>query len=167
MGQVGERARPMWAYFKENILKRPKDAWFLVSFIDMTSIKGMGGDKRIDQTLIDYFWLPFNEIFFFFIGTILLFIGYKLGIKYRFRMDWVLFGLLLINIIGKTIYGYVRKTYEGEDYFATLYYYLFDYGKYMIRPFFNSPYYLIGMFFGFINYSAQKGITSLYKTNSS
>ena len=167
MGQVGENARPMWAYFKRNILNRPGGAEFLISFIDMTAIKRMGGDIRIDQTLIDYFWLPFNEIFFFFIGTILLFIGYKLGIKYRFRMDWVLFGLLLINIIGKTIYGYVRKTYEGEDYFATLYYYLFDYGKYMIRPFFNFPYYLIGMFFGFINYSAQKGITSLYKTNSS
>ena len=37
----------------------------------------------------------------------------------------------------------------------------------MIRPFFNSTYYLIGMYFGFINYSVQKGITSFNKTDSS
>ena len=167
MGQGGEKTRPMWAYFERNILVRPEGAKFLISFLDMTSIKGVGGDKRIDQTLIDYFWLTFNEVFFFFIGTILLYIGYKLGIKYGFRMDWVFLGLLLINIIGKTIFSYVVRTYEKEKYYATLYYYLFDYGKYMIRPLFNSPYYLIGMYFGFINYSAQKGITTLYKANSS
>ena len=167
MGEYGDDARPMWEYFKRNILNRPDGAKFLISFLDLTAIKGGGGDKRIDQTLIDYFWLTFNEVFFFFIGTILLYIGYKLGIKYGFRMDWVFLGLLLINIIGKTIFSYVVRTYEKEKYYATLYYYLFDYGKFMLRPLFNSPYYLIGMYFGFINYSAQKGITTLYKANSS
>ena len=32
----------------------------------------------------------------------------------------------------------------------------------MINPFFNLPYYLIGMYFGLINYAVQKGIISLY-----
>ena len=168
MGQGDGKTRPMWAYFKRNILNRPKGAEFLISFLELTAILGLGGDKRIDQTLTDYFWLPFNEVFFFFIGSILLFIGYKLGVKYGFRMDWAFLILFLLNFIGKTIFGYVRKTaIEKENYYATLYYYLFDYGKFMIRPLFNSPYYLLGMYFGFINYSVQKGITSLYKTNIS
>lgn len=36
----------------------------------------------------------------------------------------------------------------------------------MIHPLFNLPYYLIGMYFGFINYSVQKGITSFEIINS-
>jgi hypothetical protein len=56
---------------------------------------------------------------------------------------------------------------EGESYYATLYYYLFDYGKFMIHPLFNLPYYLMGMYFGLINYSVQKGITSIEVSNTS
>ena len=163
----GTESRPMWKYFEKNILNRPEGGKFLISFLDLTSIYKNGGDKRIDQTLIDYFWIPFNEAFFFFIGVIFLFLGYRLGYKYRFRIDYFFLGLILINLIGKILYSYLRKTLEGEDYYATLYYYLFDYGTFMIRPFFNSTYYLIGMYFGFINYSVQKGITSFNKTDSS
>jgi len=32
----------------------------------------------------------------------------------------------------------------------------------MLNPLFNLPYYLMGMYFGLINYSVQKGIISLY-----
>jgi hypothetical protein len=35
----------------------------------------------------------------------------------------------------------------------------------MIHPLFNFPYYLIGMYFGLVNYTIQKGIFSLKKTN--
>jgi hypothetical protein len=59
------------------------------------------------------------------------------------------------------LFTYLTKTDKGEKYFPTLYYYLFDYGKYMTTPQFNFPSYLIGMYFGFINYCVQKGIISI------
>ena len=51
---------------------------------------------------------------------------------------------------------------KNKEYFTTLYFYLYDYGELMLNPIFNIPYYLIGIYFGFINFSIQKGI-SIYK----
>ena len=162
LSNLGEITRPMWKYFEKNILSQPDGGKFLISFLDLTTIYTRQGDKRIDQTLIDYFWLPFNEIFFFIIGVIILSIGYK----FKLRIDFALLILILLNLIGKVVFSYIKKTIEGEAYYATLYYYLFDYGKFMLHPLFNLPYYLIGMYFGLINYSVQKGLTSLYVSNS-
>ena len=159
----GEKSRPMWTYFEKNILSKPEGGMFLISFLDLTTIYTRDGNKRIDQTLIDYFWLPFNEMLFFVVGVFLISIGYKC----KFRIDFVILGMILINIIVKIIFSYVQKTMEGESYYATLYYYLFDYGKFMIHPLFNLPYYLMGMYFGLINYSVQKGITSIEVSNTS
>ena len=159
----GEISRPMYTYFEKNILSKPDGGMFLISFLDLTTIYTRDGNKRIDQTLIDYFWLPFNEMLFFVVGVLLISIGYKC----KFRIDIVILVLILINIIVKIIFSYLKKTMEGESYYATLYYYLFDYGKFMIHPIFNLPYYLIGMYFGLINYSVQKGITSIEVSNTS
>ena len=65
-------SRPMWSYFHKNILSKPEGGMFLISFIDLTTIYNTDSNKRIEQTLIDYSWLPFNEIFFFIVGVILL-----------------------------------------------------------------------------------------------
>ena len=154
--------RPMIKYFERNILSKPEGGMFLISFLDLTTIYSSDGDKRFNQTLIDYFWLPFNEMFFFVVGVIIISFGYK----YKFRIDFVILILIPTIFIIKLIYSYTIKTVEGDHYYATLYYFLFDYGKYMIHPVFNLPYYLIGMYFGLINYSVQKGITSFYKANS-
>ena len=36
----------------------------------------------------------------------------------------------------------------------------------MINPLFNLSYYLIGMYFGLVNYTIQKGINKIYKSNT-
>ena len=152
--------RPMWKYCEKNILSKPDGAMFLISFFDLTTIYTRDGNKRIDQTLIDYFWLPFNEIFFFIVGIIIVSFGYN----FRIKIDYLILILIPLILAGKMVFSYLTLTFEGEKYYATLYYYLFDYGKFMLHPLFNLPYYLIGMYFGLINYSVQKGITSIYKS---
>ena len=154
--------RPMIKYFERNILSKPEGGMFLISFLDLTTIYTRDENKRFGQTLIDYFWLPFNEIFFFIIGVIIISLGYK----YKLRIDFFIVILIPLIVAVKLIFSYTIKTFEGDNYYATLYYFLFDYGKFMIHPIFNLPYYLIGMYFGLINYSVQKGITSFYKENS-
>ena len=149
---------PIWKYCDINILSKPEGAGFLIPFLDLNIITP-SNNKRIDQNLTDYFWLPFNEIFFIIVGIIIISFGYT----FRIKIDYIILTLIPVILIGKVIFSYFQYTIEGEAYYATLYYYLFDYGKFMLNPLFNLPYYLIGMFFGLINYSVQKGITSLYK----
>ena len=154
-----KKKTPTWKYFDLYILSRPEGANYILSFFTLSSVFSIDvGTTRYDQTLIDYFWLPYNEISFFIIGVAIISIGYK----FKLRIDYFILILILILPISKIVYSYLKKTSEGEIYYATLYYFLFDYGKFMINPLFNLPYYLMGMYFGLINYSVQKGIISLY-----
>ena len=149
---------PTWKYLDINILKKPVGARYILSFFSLSSVLAIDeGGSRYQQTLIDYFWLPFNEVSFFIIGVIIISIGYH----YKLRIDYFLIIAIIVLFIFKLLYSYIIRTKEKEVYYATLYYYLFDYGKFMLNPLFNMPSFLIGMYFGLINYSVQKGIISL------
>ena len=146
---------PMWKFLNEMILTRPESSIYFLSFLGWSYFKV--GDKRYDQTIVDYFWIPFNEIAFFLCGILIISFGYK----FKLRIDYFIIILIFIIYISKILYTYFKKTEENESYYPTLYYYLFDYGKFMTTPEFNFPSYLIGMYFGFINYCVQKGIISI------
>ena len=149
---------PMWKYFDRNILTKPVGARFILSFFSLSSVLAIDErSSRYEHTLIDYFWLPYNEVSFFIIGVIIISIGYHC----KLRIDFFLIIMIIILFIIKILYSYARKTKDKEIYYATLYYYLFDYGQLMLNPLFNLPCFLIGMYFGLINYSVQKGIISL------
>ena len=146
---------PMWKFLNEMILSRPDNSKYFISLLGLSYFSI--GDKRYDQTIVDYFWIPFNEIVFFVHGILIISIGYK----FKLRIDYFILFLILFIYIFNILFTYLTKTDKGEKYFPTLYYYLFDYGKYMTTPQFNFPSYLIGMYFGFINYCVQKGIISI------
>ena len=149
---------PTWKYFYRNILSKPDGPRFIISFFSLSSLFAVEeGASRHNQTLIDYFWLPYNEVLFFVIGVIIISFGYR----FKLRIDIFLLIIILILFISKIVYSYKKINKEDEKYYATLYYYIFDYGKFMLNPLFNLPCYLIGMYFGLINYSVQKGIIDL------
>jgi hypothetical protein len=110
------------------------------------------------QNLVQYFYIPLNEMFLFLFGIAFISLGYKC----KLRIDYFIIILTLLIYFGKIIF-YVIYLHD-KDYFSTLYFYLYDYGELMLNPIFNLPYYLIGMYFGLINFSNQKGIT-LYKAD--
>ena len=154
---------PFWEYLNTYLLQRPGSGRFVLSFFALSSIfTTEERNSRYYQTLIDYFWLPYNEVFFFLIGLIIMSVGYK----YRLRIDYFLIILTLVLFIFKLFYSYLIRAKNDELYYATLYYYLFDYGKFMTNPIFNLSSYLIGMYFGLINYSVQKGITTYEDSNT-
>jgi len=130
----------------------------LESILNLFTIKSYFIDKRdnIYHNLMDYYWIAFNEIFFFIFGTFLISIGYKC----KLRFDFFIIFLALSLYIGKIIFYYFIKRKETYFY-TTLYYYLFDFGIIMTNPLFNLSYFLIGMYFGLINYSIQKGIIDI------
>ena len=155
-----QEKRPTWEIFKHLI---EKDENFFGKFFSFL-IYPKGGVDKIKLNLIFYFYIPINEVLFFILGTGLISLGYK----FKLRIDIFIFVLVIIIYASKIIFYEILK-YRKYGVYTTTDYYLFDYGLNLIHPLFNLNYFLIGMFFGLINYSIQKGITDIYdfeKTNN-
>ena len=155
---IRQTKRPIWEIFQYYIDKESKN-FFLKFFSFLFSLKEDG--YEIKQNLIFYYYMPINEIGFFFLGTILISVGFK----YKLRIDIFILSLIIIIYFAKIIIFFVFWYPEG--YLSTTDYYPIDYGLYLINPIFNITCFLIGMYFGLINYSIQKGINKLYKENNS
>ena len=145
---------PGWELFKIKILDNRKTKWsVLINFLTF-KIQDIKIDRqRFNQDLFDYFWIPLNEVFFFIFGTIFISLGHSLKLK----IDFIIIELILLLYVGKITYYQLYS----EEMYTTLYYYLFEYGKLMLNPIFNLSYFLIGMYFGLINYSIQKGVNEV------
>ena len=145
--------RPMMEILKYNLNENDESFYknfftFLLAYIGSSSFK----EK---QNIIQYFYIPINEIFLFLLSVIFISLGYR----YKLRNDIIIIILIILLFIGK-IFLYIFYVH-GKNKYSTLYFYLYDYGAIMLNPIFNLSSFLIGMFFGLINYSIQKGI-SLY-----
>lgn len=152
---------PYWVFFQENIIKNYKERYkFFLSFLGI-DLFFEDKNTKADQNLSDYLWISYNEIFFFIFSVIMISIGYK----YKLKIDIFILILIFVILMGKIIFS----CFYVKEYYSTLYYYTFDYGKFMINPLFNLSYFLIGMYFGFINFTLQNGIsfikidTSIYR----
>ena len=156
---------PIWKFFHLNILKKPSIGQFFLSFIMIKYIIPTSSEEnyRSGNNLLHYFWLPFNEIFFFIVGIVLITIGYKK----KYRIDKYILFLIPLIFFFKVVFSYiikiliVKKNYPFKKYIPTYYFNFFNYGKFMINPLFNLPSFLIGMYFGLMNYTIQKGILNL------
>ena len=145
---------PSWEIFLKKVLQKPESKIkIFLNFITFKILDIKIEKDRLSQDIFSYFWIPLNEIFFFIFGTILISLGYS----YRIRIDYAIIILIILLYAGKIIYYYVYYNHKEEIY-TTLYYYMFEYGKLMLNPLFNLSYFLIGMYFGLINYSIQRGI---------
>ena len=104
------------------------------------------------QNLIQYFYLPINEVFLFIISIIFISIGYR----FKFRIDIIIIIIVIILFLFK-IMDFSLRLYDLQNY-TTSYYYLFSYGGLMLIPIYNLSCFFIGIFFGLINYSIQNGV---------
>jgi hypothetical protein len=146
--------RPMWKALDELELKRPTELNILLLkifnlgvFSDVKNFFSSNDGSNFSHDLFDYLWMPFNEIFFFIFGIILIF----LGVKIKLRIDYIIL-FLIISLMASKILIYFLY-YKKSDIYTTLYYYIFGHGRLMLNPLYNLNYFLIGMYFGLINYS--------------
>ena len=157
---ITQKKRPVMEIYRYNLTDN--DEYFFERLFSFLIFNAGNNEFTKRQNLIQYFYLPLNEMFFFLFGIVFISFGYK----FKFRIDYliIIFGLSLYII--KIIY-YIFSLHNKE-YYSTLYFYLYDYGELMLNPIFNLPYYLIGMYFGLVNFSIQKGIVlHKYKANDS
>ena len=47
--------------------------------------------------------------------------------------------------------------------YSTLYFFLHGYGVLMLNPIFNLPSFLVGMYFGLVNFTIQRGVNNISK----
>ena len=156
---IWQRRRPMLEIFKYNFENSNEN---YVEHLFMFLMYYLGDEEFENrQNIIQYFYVPLNEIFFFIFGAILISLGYKFKIKIDFIIIFIFFFLYL----GR----FFMFTFElmQKELYPTLYFYLFGYGARMINPFYNLPDFLIGMYFGMINYNIQRGVMIYKKDNNS
>lgn len=109
-----------------------------------------------DSCILPIFWLFFNEIVFFILTTPLIFICYKKKLK----ITIVFLGLFVVFITIRFVLYYCY--FDPKSTFATdfLKGQQNTYGLFFIFPLYNYSYFIIGVIFGLINYSIQKGISA-------
>ena len=154
---LSETKRPMMEILKYN-LENNNGSYFINFFTFLLAYVGDSSFKK-RQNIIQYFYVPLNEIFLSLFGIILISLGYK----YKLRNDIIIIIIILLIFIAKILL-YIFYVMEKKKY-SNLYFYLYNYGAIMLNPIFNLSAFLIGMFFGLINYSIQKGI-KLYESYS-
>ena len=144
--------RPVWELLRYYL---DKENFLTSSFALLFDFYSFNkSEKR--QNLVYNFYMPINEIFFFLFGTILITFGYK----YKLRIDLFIIAVIIIFFIIKIIiFSTKPNSYSTTDY------YTFDFGVILLNPVYNISYFLTGLYFGLINYSIQKGYTSIYKEN--
>ena len=144
---------PIWFYFGRYFCDRPAFSdwrFYLLFFIIPQFSYDLGGKGK--QNIYDYLWMVYNEIFFFIVGVFIVYINYK----FKYRGDRIL--LFLIGFLYIFKIGFCCYLNLNQIIYPSVYYYFLNYGKLMINPIFNLSYFLIGMFFGSINFTIQKGI---------
>ena len=110
-----------------------------------------------ESVFIQYLYLPINEIFLFIYGIALISIGYK----FKLRFDIIIIiSFILVYLFKLAIFIFFM--HERKIY-STLYFFLHGYGVLMLNPIFNLPSFLVGMYFGLVNFTIQRGVNNIIK----
>lgn len=140
---------PLWVYLKEVILNK-------FTYIKMFSmIFLISGFCDTVHYAYDQFWCAQNEIFFFIIFSILIFVFYKKN--WRFDL-FIIFSFLILILTKLSLF--LTLFYFAElKFLPSLSFNANGYLYIQKNPFYNMPSFLIGLFFGSVNYCIQKSIT--------
>ena len=165
---ISNKDMPIWRFFHKIFMEgkigdnkyKSEKFTYLIAFLGYKHFL-INNTNMVKKELIDYFWVPFNDIIFFFFGVILITIGYKC----KLRIDILILVLIPLTIIGKVVFSYLYIPDKDNLLYSTLYYYMFDYGKFMTNPLFNLPYFLIGLLFGLMNYTLQNGVMNNFDSS--
>lgn len=149
---------PLWEYLHQNIINKSgiidilqqiflvKPILFFNMFADSKNLT----ECQSEGLLFDYFWLINNEIIFFLLTGVVIYLCYK----YKYSLNHYVIGMWMFIFIVRCLIVFINS-YQGTQYMSHLYF-----GRYFISAINNYPYYLVGVYFGLINYALQKGISA-------
>ena len=144
---------PMWKIFKKKLINPSID-----SFSSLLSIFGFqsyffGEISEQRQSILYYLYLLRQEIIYFLISSIIIFIGYRYNLRFdRFFTLSILF--LWFFRITYCFWKNKEKDLNVREYFTFR-----NFGAFYTSLIYNYLYYLIGIYFGSLNYVIQKGLS--------
>lgn len=144
---------PMWVYFKEKITYFDPEDFPKALF----GLYTMFPIEEKEESYLNYFWMVYCEMVFFLFTSLFLFIGYK----FKANSTRFVNGLIVLTVIGKITLFIFECFWSSSSIivkYQTLFTYYFNSGTTIISPLYNYIYYLIGVFFGTMNYTIQKGM---------
>ena len=159
ISSLSSKGAPLMNYlFKEIIDKLDNgigNFFFYQNFIDLfknhdNEEKDINKHHNQKFSLLQVFSIIICEANYFIIGTILIFISYKK----KLHLDIIVTFLIIIFAIMKIIYNFSKSENNPG-----MFYFYSNYQKFFFNPIFNFNYFLIGLFFGMINYVVQNDIS--------
>ena len=141
--------KPSWKYFYYEYIDEVKTTLNLfLGFLSLFPFKYLDINN---SNFLFFFWLFHNEVIFFIITSLIIYLGYK----YKLKIDIFFIIIIIITIIIKIILHFTLNPFSHE----ILYYYDYDFGSIFINPLYNYDFYLIGVYFGMLNFTIQKDFT--------
>ena len=137
---------PLWNFFKNKMIDSSTKIESLIPAL--FCLQGNFYLKYNIDSLFTYYYLIYQEIMFFVISSIIIFIGYR----FNLRIDRFILVMIFLLFIFRIFYYYLSSDLNVRDYFD-----LTNYAYFYHSPIYNYLYYCIGIYFGFLNYVIQKG----------
>ena len=142
---------PLWNLFKVKIISTSLKSESLIPGIFAFQFSFISQYKYDTDSLFAYFNLVYQEILFFILSTLIIFIGYK----HNLRIDRFILVIIFLLFAFRIFYYYLF----GDELNVRDYFDLKNYGYFYNSPIFNYLYYSLGIYLGSLNYVIQKGYT--------
>ena len=138
---------PLWKYFNETMITSSQKFVYIFPLLLGFRSHVIPIFSNKDINLLDYFYLPFQEIFYFILTSLIIFIGYRKN----YKIDRFLKILAIVIFIYRILY-YSLNHLDNKDYFN-----YHEFGKFYNSILYNYNFYICGTIFGMVNYVLQKG----------
>ena len=137
----------VWNFFNERMINSAKKLQLLLPLLIGYKSYLIPGISNDNENILDYCYLVFQEIIYFLLTTLVLFIGYKRNL----RIDRFFKLIFILLLIFRVVY-YCILNFDDKDYFGYQ-----NYSKFYTSILYDYTFYIIGIHFGMINYIIQKG----------
>ena len=143
-----QNPKTIWPFFNNSMIDSAKELRYLLPLFVGFKSYFIPGLSHSDENILDYLYLVFQEIIYFIITTIIIFIGYKKNFKFDRFFKMIFIFLFIFRFV---YIFYFRNNLDNNNYFG-----LNDYGRFYNSIIYDYVYYIIGIHFGMINYVIKK-----------
>ena len=138
---------PMWSFFNKIMIESSLN--FKDIFLSVICFQGYFINSLNKDSILNYFYLVYQEIYYFIISTLIIFLGYK----YHLRIDRFILFIICFLWVFRIIF-YFLSDLNVKEYFS-----FYGYALFYNSMVYNYLYYALGIYFGFLNYVIQKRYT--------
>ena len=139
---------PMWNLFKKKMIEPSLKVLSLLP--SLFCFQGYFLNDLEKDSILNYFYIVYQEVIYFIISTLIIFLGYK----YHLRIDRFIIITIILSWILRIIYYNIDGDLNAKEYFT-----FHGYALFYNSIIYNYLYYALGLYFGSLNYVIQKRYT--------